>query len=193
MESASRCAKTILAIFLGWAVIALSGHAIGNQRPIRVVGGGESTTAAFVEYVGHDGEIRPVPSIGGTIGNRITFGFNATESRGGRIEGQMQLVDHVMGMVVNSDVVELSVPHPVHGNPVGTMGLSASMKSSTESVTVNGEPRPGWKFVNSPLFDGGEGANGTGDTICFELFDEAGVKILQWSAFLSSGNVRIQE
>lgn len=56
---------------------------------------------------------------------------------------------------------------------------------------VNGQLQPGWRFANSPGFDGGEGSNGTGDTVCFELFNAAGVRIRQWSAFLTSGNVQV--
>ncbi len=180
----------IAAAFL--AIDIAQSIAFAQKGPTRVSGGGEATAAAFVTYVGHDGVNRNVPSID-TIGNRITFGFNATKHDNGYIEGQMQLVDHTLGLVIHSDVVRLSVPHPVLNRPVGSTGLSASMSSSTSGVTINGEPQPGWRFANSPLFDSGEGAEGTGDTICFELFNAAGQRIRQWSAFISSGNVQIRD
>ena len=66
-----------------------------------------------------------------------------------------------------------------------------TMKSSIGGVKVNGEPMPGWRFVNSPTFDGGEG-KGTQDTVCFELFNAAGVKVLQWSAITGGGNVQVK-
>jgi len=166
------------------------GIAFAQVLSTRVSGGGEAVAVAFVEYEGHDGQIRQVISIG-TIGNRITFGFNATMDVNGQVKGQRQLVDHNLGLIIHSDVIKLSVPHPVHNRPVGSTGLSASMSSSTEGVTVNGEPRLGWRFANSPLFNGGEGFNGAGDTICFELFNAENVRVFQWSAFLSSGNVQV--
>lgn len=164
--------------------------ASGPAGPTRVGGGGDTTAAAFVQYVGHDGVIRNVPSIN-TIGNRITFGFNATESVNGYVEGQMQLVDHAEGLVIHSDVASLSVPHGVHNRPVGSTGVTFSMSSSVGGVMVNGQLQAGWRFVNSPGFDGGEGSQGSGDTICFELFDAARNRIRQWSAFVASGNVQV--
>ncbi|MCI0434350.1 MAG: hypothetical protein L0271_12040 [Gemmatimonadetes bacterium] len=163
-----------------------SSHSAGHTR---VSGGGEVTAQAFVTYVGHDGVNRNVPSIN-TTGNRVTFGFNASKDGSGHVKGQMQLRDHTLGLVIHSDVVGLSVPHPVHGTPVAATGLGASMNSSSQGVLLNGQPAPGWVFANSPLFDGGEDG-GSIDTICFELFDAAGVRVLQWSATLSAGNVQI--
>ena len=104
----------------------------------------------------------------------------------------MRFVDHTLGLAIRSDVEILDVPHSVHKAPVGLTGLSGSMKSSTEKVIVNGEHRPGWKFVNSPFFDSHNKHKSYEDTICFELFNQDGVKVWQWSAFLSSGNVRIR-
>lgn len=83
--------------------------ASGQAGPVRVSGGGEATAAAFVQYVGHDNVLRNVPSIN-TIGNRITFGFNAKKDARGYVEGQMQLVDHTEGLIIHSDVANLSVP-----------------------------------------------------------------------------------
>jgi hypothetical protein len=123
-----------------------------------------------------------------TIGNRISFSFNARKAEDGKVEGEMQLVDHTLGLVVHSEVAELDV-HRMHNRPVGSTGSTAArMRGSTESVVVDGEARPGWRFVNSPVFDGG---NETGDTIRFELFNAEDVLLFQWSAFLSTGNVQI--
>jgi hypothetical protein len=177
-------AAVLLALGIGLSTVFAQGG------PTRVSGGREATAAAFVEYIGHDGVIAQVPSIN-TIGNRITFGFNAKKYKDGTVGGQLQLVDHTEGLVIHSDVVTLLVPNPVFAGPVGSTGLTATMGGSIGGVTVNGEPLPGWSFVNSPLFDGGEGAAGTGDTICFELIDPSGVRVRQWSAFLSSGNVQV--
>jgi len=172
--------------------------AFAQGGPVRVSGGGEATAAAFVTYVRTGLPNLNVPSIN-TVGNRITFGFNATKRANGDVAGQMQLVDHTEGLVIHSDVVNLTVPHPVLINPVGSTGVSARINAgpgtpSDTGVVINGVPQPGWRLANSPLFDGGEGANGTGDTICFELFSAAapgGPPVRQWSAFLSSGNVQI--
>ncbi len=166
------------------------------KSPTRVSGGGRAVAAPFVTYVQSNGNLPVnVPSLN-TIGNRFSFSFHARVDRNGNVRGRMQLRDRNLGMTIRSDVAELSVPHPNHQAPIDAngnvgQGLSASMKSSTNSVKVNGVLQPGWKFVNSPLFDGGEGKQGTGDTICFELFDAGGVKLLQWSAFLSVGNVQV--
>lgn len=156
-----------------------------------VKGGGKATAAPFVTYVGFDQVERDVPSIN-AVGNRITFGFSAKQSTNGYVEGQMQLVDHDLGIVIHSDVTFLFVPHPVHSRPVGSTGVSFLMSSSVGGVMVNGEQRPGWRFANTPGFDGGEGrTKGTGDTICFELFNAEGERVLRWSAFLTSGNVQV--
>lgn len=180
----------MLVVLLLLAISIPHHTASGQAGPVRVSGGGEATAAAFVQYVGHDNVVRNVPSIN-TIGNRITFGFNAKKDGHGYVEGQMQLVDHTEGSIIHSDVASLSVPHGTHNRPVGSAGITFSMSSSIGEVMVNGQLQPGWRFVNSPGFDGGEGSNGTGDTVCFELFNAAGVRIRQWSAFLTSGNVQV--
>jgi len=173
-------------------VLALGLTTVFAQGPMRVSGGGEAVAAEFVTYHMLAGGTVDVPSIG-TIGNRFTFGFNGTKDSNGNVQGQMQLVDHDLGLTIHSDVADIDT-HPNQGAPVGTgdpPGVSFRMSSSTESVIVNGESRPGWQIRNSPTFDGGEpGADK--DTVCFELFNAAGDRILQWSAFLSSGNVQIK-
>jgi hypothetical protein len=161
--------------------------ALAQQSPTAAAGFGTATAAPFISYVGHDGVVRQVLSFN-TIGNHISFSFNARQAEGGKVEGEMQLVDHTLGLVVHGDVAEFDV-HRMHNRPVGSMGSSAArMRGSTESVMVDGEPRSGWRFVNSPVFDGG---NETGDTVRFELFNAEDVLLFQWSAFLSSGNVQI--
>ncbi|MBI1967606.1 MAG: hypothetical protein HYS40_06425 [Gemmatimonadetes bacterium] len=172
-----------------WSALAAFAHTSQSAGPRRVSGGGEATAASQVTYVGHDDVNRNVPSIN-TIGNRITFGFSATKDGNGAVHGQMQLVDHTLGLVIHSDVVSLLVPHPVHEAPVGSTGHSASMSSSLQGVMLNGQPAPGWRFANTPLFDGGED-QGSVDTICFELFNAAGDRVRQWSATLSGGNVQV--
>lgn len=116
--------------------------ASGNGKPVRAGGGGEATAAAFVQYVGHDGVVRNVVSIN-TIGHRITFGFNATKTPNGYVEGQMQLVDHTEGLIVHSDVASLTVPHGTHNRPAGSAGTSFSMSSSVGGVMVNGQLQAG--------------------------------------------------
>jgi hypothetical protein len=108
----------------------------------------------------------------------------------------MQLVDHTLGLVIHSDVAELT-PHLGCGDPVGsTGGVTFVLRSPVGGAVVllNGVPQAatsplGWRVVNSPGYDGGGGV-GAKDTVCYELFDGT-TKIRQWSAFLSSGNVRI--
>ena len=101
----------------------------------------------------------------------------------------MFVVDHTLNLWISSDVAVL-VSRPKHGAPVGFEGESFKMASSTTSVVVNGEPRPGWKFVNSPVFDG---ILGPDDTICFELINPDGEKVYQWSAQLSAGHVKARQ
>ncbi|HET8563922.1 MAG TPA: hypothetical protein VFM35_08640 [Candidatus Binatia bacterium] len=187
-----RSFKLILA--LCWIVSAIMmphvqvRPALAQESPTAIAGFGAATAAPFISYVGHDGAVRQVFSVN-TIGNLISFSFNARKAEDGTVEGEMQLVDHTLGLVVHSDVAEFDV-NRMHNRPVGSTGSPAArMRSSTESVVVDGEPRPGWRFVNSPVFDGG---NRTADTIRFELFSAENVLLFQWSAFLSSGNVKIK-
>ncbi len=167
--------------------LAASPSLAGGER-IRASGSGQGTAGQFVTYLGVDGVLRNVASIG-TVGNEFSFGFTAKRDRRGRVEGQMQLTDRVTGMSINSDVEILEV-HGTHGPPHGEKGRSFRMASSLGGVEVDGDVPSGWKFVNSPTFDGGpHGA----DTVCFELFNAEGVKILQWSAFVSAGNVEFSD
>jgi hypothetical protein len=187
----NRNLKRILAIgCIVFAVVELhfqTRTALAQQSPTAASGFGVATAAPFLSYVGHDGVVRQVFSFN-TIGNRISFSFHARKAEDGTIVGEMQLVDHTLGLVVHSDVAELDV-HRMHNRPVGAAGFTAArMRGSTENVVVNGEPRPGWRLVNSPVFDGGDV---TGDTIRFELFNAEDVLLFQWSAFLSNGNVQI--
>ena len=128
-------------------------------------------------------------SYGDTVGHRFTFAFGATKDAQGNVQGQMFLADHALNLRISSDVA-VFIPHPKHRAPVGVKGntfdYAVHMISSKTSVIVNGEPRPGWTVVNSPVFDGVK------DTVCFELKNPDGKKVYQWNAFLSSGNVEIK-
>lgn len=135
---ATMTAALVLALGVGWNM------ALAGEGEARVSGGGEATAEEFVEYVEHPhiGGTRQVPSIG-TVGNRFTFGFHAKKDSDGSVKGQMQLRDHATGMVIHSDVVTLSVPHSSDSHPVGAPGgLTCTMRSSTESVRINGKPAP---------------------------------------------------
>jgi len=128
-------------------------------------------------------------------GSRITFGFDATNDSQGNVVGYMELVDHDLGMVISSDVAIIKT-HPSLGPPVDSSGTSWRIQSSVGGVVVNGEPRPDWRFDNSPVSDGDQ-PGGLGDTICFEIHQPIGpngemVKTHQWVAFLSNGNVLIK-
>ena len=182
-------AKQLIAVSVGLVLWVSTSQADDDSSPRRILasGAGQGTAAQFITYVGLDGELRNVGSIG-TIGNPFSFGFTATRDKHGNIEGQMEFTDNVLGMSINSDVEVLEV-HTTHASPHGDKGLSFKMTSSTESVVINGEEKPNWKFVNSPTFDGGPHA---ADTVCFEIFNAEGVKILQWSAFVSAGNVEFK-
>ena len=177
-------AGSVIAISVWLMLGAGPGHHGGGR--LRASGAGQGTAAQYVTYVGVDGALRNVGSID-TIGHRFSFGFTAERNGDGVVEGQMQLTDHDMGMSINSDVALLEV-HTTHAAPHGERGFSLKMVSSTDSVVIDGEPQPDWKLVNSPTFDGGPHA---ADTVCFELFNADDIKILQWSAFVSAGNVQI--
>ena len=185
----------MLALGVGLSTVFAQG------APTRVSGGGEAI-AGTVTYP----TTLPVPTfpffpitsgtgavgdaVNDSTGHRITFGFNAKKMKDGSVQGQMEIIDHTRGLSVSSDVAVLVVPLPVLLAPLPFSGPTALMESSTNQTIVDGVLQPGWKLRNVPLFDGGEGS-GSADTVCFELFDASGVKLYQWSAFLSSGNVQI--
>ena len=185
----SRRVRSLLASVAVAAGLALAASpSLAGGKRIEASGSGQGTAGQFVTYLGIDGVLRDVASIG-TVGNDFSFGFTATRDGRGNVQGQMQLTDHVTGMSINSDVKILEV-HGTHGPPNGEKGKSFRMVSSAGGVEVDGDVPAGWKFVNSPTFDGGpHGA----DTVCFELFNADGVKILQWSAFVSAGNVQFRQ
>jgi len=194
-------------------VFALGLSTVFAQGPMRVSGGGEAVAGDVTYQVGAGtcGSNVDPPGIGNvnsgtgpgsvaefdSTGNRITFDFNARVDGQGNVRGQMQMVDHTLGLVIHSDVATLEI-HPTCDPPAGLEGDLVRMRSSVEGVRVNGVPQPGWRLDNSPAFDGGEPGAGI-DTVCFELFrpgdpaigEPAFVKVRQWSAFLSSGNVQI--
>jgi hypothetical protein len=176
--------RSILGVSLGLALITSVARA--GENSIRASGSGQGTAAQFVTYVGVDGVLRDVPSVA-TTGNQFSFGFTASRDRHGNVAGQMQLTDHTTGMRINSNVAILEI-NGTHAAPHGEDGFSLRMVSSMDSVIIDGVAMPGWEFVNSPTWDGGpHGA----DTVCFELFDAGGERILQWSAFVTAGNIKI--
>ncbi len=150
-----------LALGVGW-------RSASAGDPIRIHGFGEATAAPFVTYNELAGGTKDVESFGrtslgaagDTVGNRITFVFGAASDAEGWVHGLMLFVDHTLNLRISSDVA-VFVFHPKHGAPVGFEGDTFKMASSTTSVVVNGEPRPGWKFVNSPVFDGHLGPDDT--------------------------------
>ena len=161
--------------------------------PQAIFGSGEATAAPYMTYIRHAGGISFIRSFGDppfedTVENRFTFAFHVTVDENGDIQGSMQIVDLDQSLATESDVETLR-PHAVRSPPAGFEGVSYDMRSSIDSVIVNGEPKPGWRVRNSPVFDGGDG--NASDTVCFELFDETDTKLIQWSAFLSGGNVQV--
>ena len=173
-----------------------SSTALSEGNPKEILGFGEAETAPFVTYDELAGGTRDIKSfgktslgaIGDTVGNRLTFAFGATEDAEGNVQGQMFLFDHALNLRISSDVAVL-VPHPKVGAPAGVKGdtfdFSIRMISSKATVVVNGETRPDWTFINSPVFDGAK------DAVCFELKNPDGEKVYQWSAFLSDGDVKV--
>ena len=71
------------------------------------------------------------------------------------------------------------------GRATGKLPDIIGQVSNVSSNAKRSTPNP----MNSPSFDGGPHA---ADTVCFELFDADGVKILQWSAYVSAGNVEFR-
>ena len=161
--------------------------------PQAVYGTGEATAAPFVTHSLLEGGTKNVPSFGDapfedTVGNRFTFAIIATRDENGNVEGSMRIVDLDGGLVIEGDVAVLKV-RELRGPPVGLEGIAYHIDSSLESVVVNGEPKPGWRFRYSPVYDGGPGF--ASDTVCIGLYDETDTKLVQWSAFLSSGNLHV--
>ncbi len=161
--------------------------------PQAIYGSGEATAAPFVTHILLEGGTKNIPSFGeapfeDTVGNHFTFAFLATRDENGNVDGSMRIVDLEQSLVIESDVEVLKV-RELRGPPVGLEGDAYHVESSLESVVVNGEPKPGWRFRYSPVYDGGT-AYGS-DTVCIALFDETDTKLVQWSAFLSSGDVHV--
>lgn len=201
METTTRSTRLASPIF---GVLALTlilgigmGPAFAGEAPKEVLGFGEAKTAPFITYDKVAGGTKDIKSfskkslgaIGDVVGNRITFAFGATKDAEGNVQGQMFFADHALNLQISSDVA-VFVPHPTQRAPVGVKGntfdYAVRMISSKTSVIVNGEPRPGWTVVNSPVFDGVK------DTVCFELKNPDGEKVYQWHAFLSAGNVELK-
>ncbi len=199
METTTRSTRLALPIFGALALMLGVGlsPAFAGEVPKEVLGFGEAKTAPFITYDNVAGGTKDIKSfskkslgaIGGVIGNRITFAFGATKDAEGKVQGQMFFADHALSLRISSDVADF-IPHPKRRAPVGVKGntfdYAVRMISSKTSVIVNGEPRPNWTFVNSPVFDGVK------DAICFELKNPDGKKVYQWHAFLSAGNVELK-
>ena len=199
MQTTTRSTRLALPIIGALALMLGAGlsPAFAGEDPKEVLGFGEATTPPFVTYELRKGGTQDVKSfgkkslgaIGDVVGNRITFAFGATKDAEGNVQGQMFLVDHALNLSISSDVATF-VASPKFGPPVGVKGYDfiypVKMVSSKTSVIVNGEPRPDWTFVNSPVFDGVK------DTVCFELKNPDGEKVYQWDAFLSAGNVELK-
>jgi len=200
IERNSRRAKFYLAGILSVCAMAAAfltvdvakSTALTQARPESITGFGYATVQPFAPAVGHDGQPRLVPSIGGVEGNLISFQFFATKDEMGQVRGEMFFIDYTQKMVITSDVASFSIPHPVIKRIFGNPGLTFNMSSSTQSVRVNNEPRPGWKFVNGPSVDTGSEFNGAGDGVCFELFDDQNKKVFQWGGPLSFGSIVIK-
>ena len=161
--------------------------------PQAIYGSGEATAAPFVTHILLEGGTKNIPSFGDppfedTVGNHFTFAFLATRDENGNVEGSMRIMDLDDGLVIESDVEVLKV-RELRGPAVGLDGIAYHIDSSLESVVVNGEPKPGWKFRYSPVYDGGAGY--ASDTVCIGLYDETDTKLVQWSAFLSSGDIHV--
>lgn len=184
-----------LALLLALGVGLSAVFADGTET--EVSGDGEAT-AGSVTYtlapgpcgdngVVHSGTGPGSGALQSSTGNRFTFEFEASKENG-VVEGKMKLIDHDLGLEIESDVTSLSVPHPTCGAPVGQAGLTASLSSSVGGVTLNGAAQPGWRFANSPSFEGGAGVG----TVCFEVFNAENQKVRQWSAVLSAGEVEVE-
>ena len=90
-------------------------------------------------------------------------------------------------------------PHPSRGAPTGFSGIPYKIVGvTTKEVTIGKTTFPAGSTIrNSPAFDGGTGGH-SGDTVCFEIFlketilgVERDVKVYQWSAYVSGGNVEV--
>ena len=131
-----------------------------------------------------------------TVGHPFTFGFKAEADDDGEVEGEMFISDPTLGLVIES-TVDLLVADP--RIRAGLTGSSARLNGTgtaaekAEKVFVNGRLLAGWNFVNAPTFNSSEDNDGGRDTVCFELFNAGGDKILQWSSIVTQGDVEIEE
>ena len=197
METTTRSTRLALPIFGALALMLGVGlsPAFSGEGPKEVIGFGEAKTLPFITFNEAKGGTKDIKSfgktslgaIGDTVGNRITFAFGATKDAKGKVQGQMFLRDHDLNLTITSDVAALK-SHPKHRNPVGVkahgLNYAVRLTSSTTSVVVNGKPQPGWKFQNTPVFDGEK------DVVCPELLNADGKKVYQWIGFLSAGDVK---
>lgn len=168
-------------------------------RGIKVFGSGEAVAAPYVTYDFLEEGTRNIGSDltadGGqdTTGHAFTYAVNAIADEDGNAEGLMRIFDRELDVMIEATVISVDL-HPTTGAPTGFRGRSVRMIGETTAPVVVGGIRfpAGTKVANSPTFDSGRNQTHSGDTICFELFDTEGVKIYQWSAFVSGGNVQIE-
>ena len=160
--------------------------------------------APWVTYDNLAGGVRDIESDltpkGGedTTGNHFTFAFNVVKDAEGNVEGKLTWRDTDLDVVIEGESVSVE-PHPSRGAPTGFSGIPYKIVGvTTEEVTIGETTFPvGSTIRNSPVFDGGTGGH-SGDTVCFEIFlketiqgVERDVKVYQWSAYVSGGNVEV--
>ncbi len=203
-------AKWILGLGASLAILLIVGVGLGvasaqeEGDQIQIYGSGEATAAPWVTYDNLSGGIRDVgsnlTSRGGedTTGNHFTFAFNVVKDAEGNVEGKLTWRDTDLNVVVEGEPVSVE-PHPGRGAPTGFSGIPYQIIGvTTKEVTIGKTTFPvGSTIRNSPVFDGGTGGH-SGDTVCFEIFlketivgVEKDVKVYQWSAYVSGGNVEV--
>ena len=203
-------AKWILGLGASLAILLIVGVGLGvasaqeEGDQIQIYGSGEATAAPWVTYDNLAGGTKDVESDltpkGGedTTGNHITFAFNVVKDAEGNVEGKMVWRDTDLNVVVEGKPVSVE-PHPARGAPTGFSGIPYKIVGvTTKEVTIGKTTFPvGSTIRNSPVFDGGTGGH-SGDTVCFEIFlketivgVEKDVKVYQWSAYVSGGNVEV--
>ncbi len=203
-------AKWILGLGASLAILLIVGVGLGvvsaqeEGDQIQIYGSGEATAAPWVTYDNLAGGVKIVESDltpkGGedTTGNHFTFAFNVVKDADGNVEGKLTGRDTALNVVVEGEPVSAE-PHPLRGAPTGFSGIPYKIVGvTTKEVTIGKTTFPvGSTIRNSPAFDGGTGGH-SGDTVCFEIFlketilgVERDIKIYQWSAYVSGGNVEV--
>jgi hypothetical protein len=195
-------ASLAILLVVGVGLGAVSAQEGGDQ--IQIYGSGEATAAPWVTYDTLAGGVKDVGSNltkkGGedTTGNRFTFAFNVVKDAEGKVEGKIIWRDLDLDVVVEGKPVSVK-PHPSRAAPTGFSGIIYQIIGvTTKEVTIGKTTFPvGSTIRNSPVFDGGTGGH-SGNTVCFEIFlketivgVEKDVKVYQWSAYVSGGNVEV--